>query len=73
MNKIKKEYSLETLILVFLLSLILGFLIGQIFFKSPTMGSGKNDMNDVYTTLKNEYIKDISCSKRDARFYKKRV
>ena len=62
-KKESNSYSLKTIILVFVLALILGILIGQMFFKTTNVSSKKNDMTTVYDTLKSQYIKKIDDKK----------
>ena len=62
-KKESNSYSLKTIILIFVLALILGILIGQMFFKTTNVSSKKNDMTTVYDTLKSQYIKKIDDKK----------
>lgn len=55
----KNSYSSKSLIIMFFLALILGLLLGLVFFKSTNKTSANNDMNLTYDTLMNEYIDKI--------------
>ena len=56
----KNNYSSKALILIFILALVLGLLLGFIFFRSSAKTFSNNDMNLTYDTLVNEYIDKIN-------------
>ena len=60
--KSKNGYSATALIIVFLLALGLGILVSLVFFRAYS-GEKNDDINEVYNTLKDEYIEKVDNKK----------